>query len=151
MLADESPKIRLVGFDAQQQRKLNEYHQNNLPVQLVNCEVKPSRQGEGYELMLKNGTQIKQSPKKPDIASLMVETAPKVVTLDKLDGLEVFDRATVNVKVVELKEEMQVGGKLKSDVIFADGSGKAKVSVWEGHVNAMEENTSYCLKNFMVR
>ena len=43
-----------------------------------------------------------------------------------------FDRATVNVKVVELKEEMQVGGKLKMDVIIADGSGKAMVSVREG-------------------
>ena len=151
MLADESSKIRLVGFDAQQQRKLNEYHQNNIPVQLLNCEVKPSRQGEGYKLMLKNGTQIKQSPKKMDIASLMVDAAAKVVTLDELDGLEVFDRATVNVKVVELKEEMQVGGKSKRDIIIADGSGTARVSVWEGHVNTMEENTSYCLKDFMVR
>jgi hypothetical protein len=34
MLAEESSKIRLVGFDAQQQRKLNEYHQNSLPVEL---------------------------------------------------------------------------------------------------------------------
>ena len=59
-----------------------------------------------------------------NIASLMVDTAAKVVTLDKL---EVFDRATVNVKVVELKEEMQVGGKSKRDIIIADGSGTARV------------------------
>ena len=78
----------------------------------------------------------------------MVDTTAKVVTLDKLEGLEVFDRATVNVKVVELKE---IGGKSKTDIIIADGSGTARVSVWEGHVNTMEENTSYCLKNFMVR
>ena len=44
MLADESSKIQLLGFDAQQQqRKLSEYHKNNLPDQLVNCELKPSR------------------------------------------------------------------------------------------------------------
>ena len=29
MLADNTSKIRLVGFDAQQQRKLNDYHQKN--------------------------------------------------------------------------------------------------------------------------
>ena len=42
-LADEKSKIRVVGFDAQQQRKLNNYHQKNIPVELINCEVKSSR------------------------------------------------------------------------------------------------------------
>ena len=52
-----------------QHRKLNE--QKNIPVELANCEVKPARQGEGYEVMLKSSTQIKQSPK--DVASLMAD------------------------------------------------------------------------------
>ena len=47
-----------------QERKPNEYHQKNLPVELANCKVKPARQGEGYEVMLKSSTQIRQSPKK---------------------------------------------------------------------------------------
>ena len=93
---------------------------------------------------------MKQSPKKMDVASLMVDTAAKVETLEKLYGLEVFDRATVNLMVVE-KEEMRVGGKSKMDFIITDGSCTARVSEWEGHVNTMEENTSYCLKNIMVR
>ena len=76
MLADESSRIWLVMFDAQQQRKLHEYRQNNVAVQPVNCEVKPCRQGEGYELMLKNSTQIKESPKKMDMASLRVNSMP---------------------------------------------------------------------------
>ena len=148
MLADESSKIPLVGFDAQQQRKLHEYHQKNVAVQLVNCEVKPSRQG---ELMLKKSTQIKEAPKKMDVASMRVNSAPKVVGLDKLDSLEVFDRVTVNIKVVLLKEEMEIGGKLKRDVMIADGSGKGRVSVWEGHVNTLKVNSSYRLRNFMIR
>ena len=45
-LADETSKIRVVGFDVQQQRKLNNYHQKNIPVELINCEVKSSRYGE---------------------------------------------------------------------------------------------------------
>ena len=40
-----------------------------------------------------------------------------------------FDRVTMNVKVVHLKEEMQIGEKLKRDVMIADGSGKGRVSV----------------------
>ena len=33
---------------------------------------------------------------------------------------------------------------------FADKSGMARFSVWEGNVNAIEKDRSYCLKNFMV-
>ena len=44
--------------------KLNEYHQKNIAVALENCKVKPTRQVEGYEVMLKTSTLIKQSPKK---------------------------------------------------------------------------------------
>ena len=53
-----------MGFDAKQQRKLNNYHQKNIPVEVINCEVKSSKYGEGYEMMLKGGTHIKESPKK---------------------------------------------------------------------------------------
>ena len=102
----------------------------------------------GRKSLFSVGCLPKNHPKKIDVASLMVDTSAKVVTLDKPEGLEVFDRATVNVKVVELKE---IGGKSKTDIIIADGSGTARVSVWEGHVNTMEVNASYCLKNFMVR
>ena len=48
--------------------------------------------GEGYEVMLKNGTQIKETPKKMDVPALMVEmaTVPKTITLDILENIEVF-------------------------------------------------------------
>ena len=153
LLADETSQIRLVGFQGMQQRKLNDYHQKNIPVELENCEVKPARQGEGYEVMLKSSTLIKQSPKKLDVASLMADiaTATKTIILSSLESLDVFQKVTVNIKVVKLKDETQVGGRVKRDGCVADGSGTARVSVWEGNVNAMEKDRSYCLKNFMVR
>ena len=136
-----------------QQRKLKDYHQKNIAVALENCEVKPARQGEGYEVMLKTSTLIKQSPKKLDVASLMADitTASKTITLSSLQSLDVFQKVTANIKVVELKDETQVGGRVKRDVSVADESGMARVSVWEGNVNAMDKDRSYCLKNFMVR
>ena len=153
LLADERSQIRLVGFQRIQQRKLNEYHKKKIAVELENCEVKPARQGEGYEVMLKSSTLIKQSPKKLDVTALMADiaTAPKIVTLLSLDSLDVFQKVTVNIKAVELKDETQVGGRVKRDVFVADGSGTARVTVWEGNVNAMEKEKSYCLKNFMIR
>ena len=83
LLEDETSQIRLVGFQGMQQRKLNEYHQKNIPVAVENCEVKAARQGEGYEVMLKTSTLIKESPKKLDVASLMADiaTASKTITL----------------------------------------------------------------------
>ena len=58
------PKFNWLGFRECSNEKLNEYHQKNIAVALENCKVKPTRQGEGYEVMLKTSTLIKQSPKK---------------------------------------------------------------------------------------
>lgn len=87
-LADETSQIRLVGFDASQLRKLQDYQQKQLPVQLINCEVKPSRYGEGYDVMLKSGSQIRESPRKIDVPSLMIETEALNITLDTLQQKE---------------------------------------------------------------
>ena len=108
----------------------------NIPVELTNCEVKPSRQGEGYEVMLKNATQIKQSPEKLDVASLRADTGTTTKTVDvaSLDSLEEFQWVTVNIKVLELKDETQVAGRVKRDVSVADKRGVVRVSVWEDHI-----------------
>ena len=54
---------------------------------------------------------IKQSHKKLDVTALMADipTAPKTVTYLSLESLDVFQKVTVNIKVVELKDETQVG------------------------------------------
>ena len=152
MLADDTSQIRLVGFQGMQQRKLNDYYQRNIPVELENCEVKPAR-GEGYEVMLKSSMLIKQSPKNLDATLLMADnaTASKTIILSSLESLDMFQKVTVNIKVMELKDETQVEGKVKQDVYVADESGTARVSVWEGNVNFVKIDQSYCLKNFMVR
>lgn len=82
-----------------QQRKLN---QKNMPVELANCEVKPARQGEGYEVMLKSSSQIKPSLKKFNVALLMaaIATASKTATL--LQSLDDFQKVIVKIKVVEI-------------------------------------------------
>ena len=153
VLADKTSQIRLVRLQGMQQRKLNNYHYKNIAGALETCEAKSARQGEGYEVMLKTSTLIKQSPKKLDVASLMADiaTAFKTVTLSSLESLDDFQKVTVNIKVVKLKDETQDGERLKRDVSAADESGVARVSVGEGNVNAMEKDRSYCLKNFMVR
>jgi len=72
--------------------------------------------------MLKSTTLIKQSPKKLEAISLMADitTASKIIALSSLESLDVFHEITVNIKVVELKDEMQVEGRVKQDVSLAD-------------------------------
>ena len=101
--------------------------------------------------MLKRSTSIKESPKKLDVTSLMMDVKTATIKLSTLETLDSFQKVTVNIKVVDIKEIIEVDGKEKQDVTVADESSVARVSVWEGNVNIMKHSQSYCLKDFMVR
>ena len=60
-----------------------------------------------------------ESPKKLDVTSLManIATASKTITLSSFESLDAFQKVTVNIKVLELKDETQVGGRVKWDVL----------------------------------
>ena len=65
--------------------------------------------------------------------------------------MEVFQKVTVNVKVLEVKETVPIAGKRKQDIIIADQTGTAKVSLWEEHIDTMRDGACYQLKNFTIR
>ncbi len=73
ILADDTSTIRVVGFDARQQKTLSDYHQKNIPVEISNCEIKPAFRGDGYDVLMRSRTLIKESPKKLDPATLKEE------------------------------------------------------------------------------
>ena len=70
-IADDTSKIRLVGFDASQQRKLSGFHETQLPIELQNCEIKKPRYGDVYNLMLRSRSVIKESKRAIDEESLI--------------------------------------------------------------------------------
>ena len=100
--------------------------------------------------MLKTSTLIKQSPKKLDVASLMADitTASKTVTLLSLESLDDFQKVTENIKVVELKDETQVGGRVKRDVSVADESGMARVKCLGGKCECNGERSKLLPQEF---
>ena len=149
-IADETSQIRLVRFDASQLRKLQDYQQKQLPVQLINCEVKPSRYGKGYDVMLKSASQISESPRKIDVPSLMIETEDNI-TLDTLQQKELFQKVTVSIKVCEVKDPITISDKSMQDVYVADKNFTARVALWEDNIGIMLQGRSYTLKNFVVR
>ena len=153
-LADKTSSLRVVGCSHQQQIQLHELHKNKSPVELVDCVVKNSRQGQGYDIMLKSSTKIKLSPKKLDMETIMSSTLPsKQITLNSLTSLSQYDQVSVNIKVLQLQavEEVDPDKKHKRDVIVSDQTASAKVVLWEEHVDSLQEGKSYLLKNFHVK
>ena len=93
------------------------------PVELTNCVVKHSRQGQGFEVMLKSTSQINKSCIKLDMDAIMASTVEtKLITLDMLQTLPQYEKVSVHVKVLSLLKAEQVGqeNKIKRDVILAE-------------------------------
>ena len=105
--------------------------------------------------MLKSNTEIKLSPKKFDMDVIISSSnpCPKPITLDQLNALSQYDKVSVRIKVLKLKEVEEVGQerKRKRNIIVADEKGTAKVVLWEQNVDALQESKSYSLQNFYVR
>ncbi len=131
--------------------KLHEYQQRNVPVELANCEVKSSRFGDGYELMLKSATGITESPKQMNVsAGNGREYAYHNWTWWNITYGPVpegdSERESVGCEKVET-----VGDKHKQDVIVGDSSGTAKVTLWEENVDKLKNGECYQLHNFIIQ
>ena len=104
--------------------------------------------------MLKSNTQIRKSPKKIDMDTMMALTPEsKTITLDALPTLPQYEKVSVNVKVLQLFKSEQVGQdkKVKQEASVADHTAATRVVLWEQHVDALQEGKCYNLKNFHVK
>jgi len=60
----------MVGFSSEQRKKLASFADGSQSVQLINCEIKQSCEGDKMEIILKEFTDIKASPRDIDICNL---------------------------------------------------------------------------------
>lgn len=152
-ITDGSTNLRLVGFSSDQQKKLASFRDQHKPTHLQNCEVKQSRFGDKLEILLKRFTAIVDSPR--DIAMSEAVEPPPVSTsihLDDLPTTQEFQKITVDVKVVVVNEPVTVtGGKTKQDLVVADSTSTARLTLWEEKVHSMDLDQSYTLTNVVVR
>ena len=65
--------------------------------------------------------------------------------------MALFQKVIVTVKVIKVNYTVQLPEKVKQDIIVADKTATAKVTLWEDNVGAFDEGRSYILKNFVVR
>ena len=82
-LTDGTRKIRMIGFSSDQQKKLSSYQESQHPIILNNCEIKQSRQGDQYEILLKKFTNITESPKKIEIPQNVPEDSFNINKCDR--------------------------------------------------------------------
>ena len=150
-LTDGDTEIRMVGFSPELEKKLSTYKQEKRPIKLEDCEIKQSRQGHKMEVILKNSTKITESPKDINVPE-DTDESPVLTTLINLPSLLNFQQIVTTIKVIQTPDPMTVtGGKCKQDVIIADDTATAKVTLWEQYVGALQLGNSYMLKNFVIR
>ena len=149
-LTDGNTVIPLIGFD-NVHKKLSELMANNVPASLKNCQVSLNKITGKPQVVIKSYTVIDEAGnadiKVDDPATL----GSPSLTVDKLDTLDVYDRVTLCVTVLQVKDPVQVStGKTKQEVIIGDKTGNVTLTLWEHDINTLQENCSYQLSRVQV-
>jgi len=140
-------KIRMVGFSSEQRKKLASFADGSQSVQLINCETKQSCEGDKIEIILKEFTDIKASPRDIDICNLdptdTSDTWPEI-SLDKIPKIQVFQHVTLAAKVINLSEPICVAsGKRTQDFIISNCTNTTRLTVWEEDIGILHVNNSH--------
>ena len=79
------------------------------------------------------------------------DSIPTTILLEELDEKTIFERVSVNIKVIKkMESEIVLTGKKKQDVIVGNSSATGKVTLWENNIDSLQEQASYTLENFVV-
>ena len=83
---------------------MEESYENSEPVLLDGCEIREVRQGDGFEVIVKNGTEILKLPKSGDSFEVIVKNGTEI--LKSLKSFQTTkDKSLVSLeKVKELPE-----------------------------------------------
>ena len=149
-IADDQSRKRLFGFDKEVRRRLLEHREKNEPVVLSHCEVKQSKFADKLEVLVGKSTAVEKSKK---VFHVKKETADKrIIQLSELEEIPEFTRVTVEVKVEQTDDPMEVAGaKNKQDLWVGDKSGTTRVTLWEDEIGKMEKGKSYRLIGMFPR
>ena len=115
-LTDGEKTVRLVGFDSKVLQKLTDFRERKEPVAILNCEVKEGKWSSELEIHTKKSTDVLKSPTKLDASAIVVTLPSGLITLSEIPKIANYQRVTVQIKVVSIKEEEAVkNGLIKQD------------------------------------
>lgn len=143
--------MRVVGFRDGQQKKLASFMENSESVSLKNCQIRRTRQAKELEVVLRSSSGVELSSKKFTVGDIgrLVNSKMK---LKDLNSRNTFDKVCVEAKVVRVDESVKVaGGISKQDVVIADSTSVAKITLWERDIGSVVEGKSYSFGLVVVR
>ena len=147
-LTDGCKVSRIVLFEKSQYETLRQFHDSKQSCLLKNCQISTAKNKP--EIIIKTSTRIDKSPTVFNLCD--PEHGSPIVNLADLPNFEDYDRVTVNITVIKVKEPVTVGsGKIcKQECTVADATGKAQLVLWKENINSLVENKSYTLRRFQV-
>ena len=147
-MSDGAKKIKLVGFEEEQQKQLATYKTSKSPVKIKPCEIQQGLTSGKLEIKLGHNSKILQSPKKFQLK----DTSPTFASIADVKKLSNYERVDVRVKILKVRNPITVAtGKTKQDLVVADKSGVITMTVWEQQVNTFEIGKCYEFLKLMVR
>ncbi len=118
-------------------------------ISLSACDVKKARQGDRLEILVGKGTHVELSDKVFDVGDVADAKLGKKIRLDQFLDMVQFQRVTVAVKVVHVKEPMEIPAAGGKDIVVADQSATGRVTVWENEIGGIKEQKSYKLGGWL--
>ena len=116
-------------------------------MELDNCEVKHSRQGYRYDILLKSSTVIGTSTRKIDIHSVKFNES-QTITLSTIASKKQCAKVNVNIKVTEVGEPDEVNKKVYKDIIVADQASSSKLILSEKQSLEKSCRLTYFFENY---
>lgn len=103
---DGQSTMRLVGFKKSQQKQMKQMMESKEPIHIDDCQIKCAKRGNKLEILLKNATKIKKSPKKFNTTNMASENDE--ILLIELDAKNEYDKITTKIKVLEILQTVTV-------------------------------------------
>ena len=150
-IVDNSKRqLRFVGFSASQHASISALKTEEEPVAILGCQVKQTA-SKDMEILMSNSAVVEHSPRKFD-SQQCIQAEAECSPLEMLQQAFLFQRFTTKAKVVRIHDAIQVaGGKLKQEIVIADSSATATLTLWETDVGAVKLDGTYCFSNLVVK
>ena len=149
-LTDGKKKIRLIGFNQQQQKQLEDFGLQQSPVKLTDCVVQKSTYSGNFEIKLTDQTKIQESPVKN--FQIPESSSAEFSSISEVQEMRNYDKINLQIKVVKVQPPTRVpSGKEKQDLLVGDKTGCIKLTVWQEEVGKFETNHCYKLDHVAVR
>lgn len=138
--------MRIVGFQDSMRKRFSSFEKDTSSVLLEHCKIKRARPSEDLEILLNSTTILAKSPQKFNVSSV-----PDNIVLKDLVQYKIDDRVTFNAKVIAIENPQKVShGLTKQEIVVADATAAAHLTLWENDVGSLEKNKSYFFKNMKV-